>query len=126
MKRRTKEFLKESKDAVINSIEFFNRPNESGRVWLTLSCLNHAFEMIMKAIIIDDEEGARRLLKNALEEHNTNVEVLQTCANVPEGVLAINQLEPDVVFLDIEMPNENGFKLFDFKNIVSLFTSCYH
>ena len=83
----------------------------------------------IKAIIIDDEEGARRLLKNALEEHNTNVEVLQTCANVPEGVLAINQLEPDVVFLDIEMPMYSGLELLGFFKEISfeiIFVTAYN
>lgn len=66
------------------------------------------------AIIIDDEERARRLLMNALKDHISNVEVLESCSNVPEGVLAINKLQPDVVFLDIEMPTYSGLELLGF------------
>lgn len=51
MKVKTRKLLKESKGAINNTIEFFNRPSNIGRTWLTLSCLNHAFEMLMKSII---------------------------------------------------------------------------
>jgi len=68
----------------------------------------------IKAIIIDDEERARRLLSTALSEHCDDIEVIALCANVPEGVLAINKEKPDVVFLDIEMPDYSGFELLGF------------
>ncbi|PCJ64985.1 MAG: DNA-binding response regulator [Bacteroidetes bacterium] len=68
----------------------------------------------IKAIIIDDEERARRLLSTTLTDHCSEIEVLAQCENVPEGVLAINRLKPDVVFLDIEMPEYTGFELLDF------------
>lgn len=68
----------------------------------------------MKAIIIDDEEGARITLASLLNEYAADVEIVAQCANVPEGVLAINKHNPDVVFLDVEMPEYNGFELLDF------------
>lgn len=68
----------------------------------------------LKAIIIDDEERARRLLGTALSEHCENIEVIASCSSVPEGVLAINRQKPDVVFLDIEMPEYSGFELLGF------------
>lgn len=68
----------------------------------------------IKAIIIDDEERARRLLSTTLIDHCEDVEVLAQCSNVPEGVLAISQHKPDVVFLDIEMPDYSGFELLGF------------
>ncbi len=68
----------------------------------------------MKAIIIDDEERARTALSSLLFEYCKNVEVIDTCSNVPDGVLAINKLRPDLVFLDIEMPEYNGFELLSF------------
>lgn len=46
--------------------------------------------------------------------HCADVEVLQKCKDVPEAVLAINRLKPELVFLDIEMPEYNGFELFGF------------
>ena len=68
----------------------------------------------ISAIIIDDEERARRTLRLLIEEFCPNVEILGTYKNVPEGVLAINKLNPQLVFLDIEMPEYNGFELLGF------------
>lgn len=68
----------------------------------------------LKAIIIDDEERARNTLSSLLVEYCKGVEVVGQCANVPDGVLAINKHRPDVVFLDIEMPEYNGFELTGF------------
>lgn len=68
----------------------------------------------IKAILVDDEEGARVMLSALLEEYCPEVEILKECSNVPEAVLAINKYEPDVVFLDIEMPEYNGFELINF------------
>jgi two-component system LytT family response regulator len=66
---------------------------------------------MQKAIIIDDEELARITLQSFLENFVDDVEVVASCSNVPEGVMAINKLNPDIVFLDIEMPQYNGFEL---------------
>lgn len=68
----------------------------------------------MKAIIVDDEERARRTLKALLKEYCPEVEVIGTYKSVPEGVLAINKYRPNLVFLDIEMPEYNGFELLGF------------
>ena len=69
---------------------------------------------MIKAIIIDDEERARRVLKNMLAAYCEDVEVLASCSNVPDAVLAINQHKPHVVFCDVEMPKYNGFDLLGF------------
>ena len=66
------------------------------------------------AIIIDDETRARRTLTLMLETFCPEVEVLGSFKSVPEGVLAINKLNPNIVFLDIEMPEYNGFELLGF------------
>ncbi len=71
-------------------------------------------ETQLKAIIIDDEERARHSLSALLQEFCPEVQVIGTAANVPDGVLAINKLRPDLVFLDIEMPEYNGFELLGF------------
>ena len=68
----------------------------------------------INAIIIDDEERARNTLSSLLLSYCPEIEVLDTCSNVPDGVLAINKHKPDVVFLDIEMPDYNGFELLGF------------
>jgi two-component system, LytTR family, response regulator len=69
---------------------------------------------IIHAIIIDDEERARNTLSSLLLNYCPEINVLATCSNVPDGVLSINKHKPDVVFLDIEMPDYNGFELLGF------------
>ncbi len=69
---------------------------------------------MQRAIIIDDEENARLTLSLLIQEYTPDVEIVAQCANVPEGVLAINKHNPDIVFLDIEMSEYNGFELLDF------------
>lgn len=68
----------------------------------------------MTCIIIDDEPNARMSIKGILEENYPNVTVLEECSNVPEAVKAINKYKPNFIFLDIEMPNQNGFALLDY------------
>ncbi len=72
----------------------------------------------MKAILVDDEERARRSLETLLGTHCPEVKILEQCANVPKAVLAIKQHQPDVVFLDIEMPEFSGFELMNFFDTV--------
>ncbi len=69
---------------------------------------------MIKAILIDDEAGARQTLSALLEEYCPEISIVAQCSNVPEGVRMINKENPDVVFLDIEMPEYNGFELMDF------------
>lgn len=68
---------------------------------------------MLKAIIIDDEPDCVRLLALQLKEHCPNVQILAQLTNSEEGLQAIQALEPDVVFLDIEMPGMNGFTLLE-------------
>lgn len=68
----------------------------------------------LNAIIIDDEERARNTLSSLLLNYCPEIKVISTCSNVPDGVIAINKNKPDVVFLDIEMPDYNGFELLGF------------
>lgn len=65
---------------------------------------------MLKAIIIDDELYAREELNELLIESN-KIEVITQCANAIEGLKAINNLKPDVVFLDIDMPQVTGLEL---------------
>jgi len=69
---------------------------------------------MIRAIIIDDEERARRVLEKLLQEYCDDVEVVALCENVPLGVQKINELNPDVVFCDIEMPDFSGLELLTF------------
>ena len=66
---------------------------------------------MVRSIIIDDEMKSRESLRILLEEFCDNVEVMELCQNVEEGVQAILQHKPDVIFLDIQMQRETGFDL---------------
>ena len=71
----------------------------------------------IKAIIVDDEKDARESLELCITEFYPNeVEIVSSVSSVNEAVKSINKLKPDLVFLDIEMPNENGFQLFEYFN----------
>ncbi|MFP2995145.1 LytTR family DNA-binding domain-containing protein [Spongiivirga sp. MCCC 1A20706] len=68
----------------------------------------------MIALIIDDEPQARNLLKVILEENCEQIKQIETAKNVLEGVELIKSINPDIVFLDIEMPDHSGLELLDF------------
>lgn len=69
---------------------------------------------IIKAIIIDDELQARRALKGMLSENLPEVELAGEARNLPDGVKLIRKIKPDLVFLDVEMPEYNGLEIVDF------------
>ena len=64
----------------------------------------------MKAIIIDDERLARTELKKLLQEF-PEVEIIDEAANAEEGIAKIENLQPDLIFLDIQMPGKTGFDM---------------
>src|SRR3954469_1115048 len=66
--------------------------------------------MPIKAIIIDDERLARNELKKLLHDHS-DIHVIDEAANVDEGVEKIELQNPDLIFLDIQMPGKTGFDL---------------
>lgn len=70
----------------------------------------------IKAIVVDDEENARLIIKNFVAEYCPSVEIVDEAEDVKSAVKLINKNQVDLVFLDIEMPNENGFALFDYFN----------
>ena len=65
---------------------------------------------VIRSIIVDDEPLARDLLKRLLEKE-PDVQVLAACSNAREAVEAVRALKPELVFLDIEMPGEDGLSL---------------
>ena len=66
---------------------------------------------MLKAIIIDDEHKSRESLQILIQDFCEGVEVCALCQNVSEGIAAIDEYKPDVVFLDIQMQRETGFDL---------------
>jgi len=65
-----------------------------------------------KIIIIDDEPLARSIVREYLQTY-PELEILQECNDGFEGVKAIQQHEPDLIFLDIQMPKINGFEMLE-------------
>ena len=67
---------------------------------------------MIKALIIDDEPLARMIVKEYLQYHK-DIELMQECNDGFEGVKAIQQHQPDLIFLDIQMPKINGFEMLE-------------
>jgi two-component system LytT family response regulator len=65
-----------------------------------------------KVIIIDDEPLARSIVKEYLQKH-PQLELVQECNDGLEGLKAIQQHNPDLIFLDIQMPKINGFEMLE-------------
>jgi len=87
--------------------------------------------MAIKALIVDDEKMARVLLRGMLQEYCADVEIVEECHDLPSAVKAIVKHQPELVFLDIEMPGHTGLELLDFfdeKNInfSIIFTTAYN
>jgi two-component system LytT family response regulator len=68
---------------------------------------------VIKAIIIDDEKTSRETLKGLLKRYCKNVEITAEADGYMSGVETIKIHKPDVIFLDIQMPDGSGFKLLD-------------
>ncbi|MCW5911691.1 MAG: response regulator transcription factor [Cyclobacteriaceae bacterium] len=80
----------------------------------------------MRALIIDDERLARKELTKLLEEH-PSIEIAGEAMNADEAEQMINELNPDLLFLDIQMPGRTGFQLLESLESVPLvvFTTAY-
>jgi two-component system LytT family response regulator len=68
----------------------------------------------IKAILVDDEESARDVLHNLLLRFCPDVNLVAKCENVKQAVKFIEAEQPDLVFLDIEMPNYAGYEIVNF------------
>lgn len=84
----------------------------------------------MRVLIIDDEEKAKKLLRTLVEENCPQIKEIKDARNVPEGVRLIHEFQPEIVFLDIEMPGYSGIQLLDFftpsqVNFEIIFTTAY-
>lgn len=66
----------------------------------------------MRALIIDDERLARKELTSLLEEHET-IQIIGEATNADEAFELINSENPDLLFLDIQMPGKTGFELLE-------------
>jgi two-component system LytT family response regulator len=83
----------------------------------------------MLALIIDDERHCREGLAIMLSKYCPGVEVLAECANAKIAIQAIEKFQPDLIFLDIEMPGMNGFEMLENckdRNFEIIFTTAYN
>jgi two-component system LytT family response regulator len=80
----------------------------------------------MKAIIIDDEPLARMIVKEYLQSYK-EIEIVAECGDGFEGLKAIQQYQPDLVFLDIQMPKITGFEMLELVDqpVSIIFTTAY-
>jgi two-component system LytT family response regulator len=80
----------------------------------------------LRAIIVEDEKPARELVKAFLKNHE-NIELVCECDNGFDGVKAINEMKPDLVFLDIQMPKLTGFEMIELLDDVPdvIFTTAF-
>ena len=83
---------------------------------------------MLKTIIIDDEPYCCEILAAMLESDSPDINIVGICNNGTDGLAAIRQLLPDIVFLDVEMPKMNGFEMLeqlDTINFHLIFTTSY-
>ena len=85
----------------------------------------------MKVIIIDDENKARRLISTLLTENCSDITLQLEVNDLETGVALIKEHQPDIVFLDIEMPKHSGLQIVDFfepheMNFQIIFVTAYN
>jgi two-component system LytT family response regulator len=68
---------------------------------------------MIRAVVIDDEQHCVRALLKDLQQHCPSVELVDTCYSAKEGIMSIKKHNPDLVFLDVEMPWMNGFEMLE-------------
>ncbi|MEI9945554.1 MAG: LytTR family DNA-binding domain-containing protein [Chitinophagaceae bacterium] len=84
---------------------------------------------MIRCVLVDDEADSLEVMEMLLKTYCPQVKIEAICNTAEKGITAINQFRPDVVFLDIEMPNMNGFDMLEkfeelFFDVV--FITAYH
>lgn len=83
---------------------------------------------LIKAIIVDDERAAREVLAALLSQYSDSIQVLASCVDLPSAVDHIKRYKPDVVFLDVQMPEYAGYEIarfFDEIDFEIVFVTAY-
>lgn len=83
---------------------------------------------MLKAIIVDDEPFCCTSLVTLLERYCPEVKVVDICHSGEDGIIAIREKNPQIVFLDIEMPGMNGFEMLEKFSVINfeiIFTTSY-
>jgi len=66
---------------------------------------------MIRTIIIEDEPVSREMLTLMLQRYKNDIEIIDTCSNPTDGIESIAKHQPDLIFLDIQMPKMNGFDM---------------
>ena len=83
---------------------------------------------MLRAVLIDDDESNLSSLSEKIANHCKQVQIISRCENPEDGIRAIDELKPDLVFLDIEMPEMNGFVMLQhltYLNFDLIFVTAY-
>jgi two-component system LytT family response regulator len=83
---------------------------------------------MLRAIVIDDEKPSREALCNYIREYCDDIDIITTASSVKSSFRAIKKTKPDLLFLDIEMPDGNGFDLLGMFNHIDfkiIFVTAY-
>ena len=83
---------------------------------------------MLKAILIDDDDSNLNAMTEKLTKHCPEINIIAVCDNGQAGIVAIDNLRPDIVFLDIEMPVMNGFLMLQqlsYKDFQLIFVTAY-
>ena len=83
---------------------------------------------MITAVIVDDEDRARKGLQKMVENYCSGIKVVATADSVKSGMSTIREYKPDLVFLDIDMPDGDGFELLEQLNDVDfevIFATAY-
>ena len=82
---------------------------------------------LFKTILIDDEPAARRLMRNLLHDYKETIEIIGEAGTGQEAIQKIEELNPDLIFLDIQMPDLTGFEVIEklSRKPNTIFTTAY-
>lgn len=84
---------------------------------------------VTRTIIVEDDNASKNLLKLIIEEHFHNIEIVAFAENVQDAVDLVNNEKPELIFLDIELPDGYGFEVIqkaEFKNFEVIFVSAFN
>jgi two-component system, LytTR family, response regulator len=84
---------------------------------------------MIRALIVDDELKSINVLNTLINEHCSDIEIAATCTTIQDAKEAVEKHKPQLVFLDVEMPRENGFQLINYfsekKHFEIIFVTAY-
>ena len=84
---------------------------------------------MIRALIVDDELKSINVLNTLIREHCSDIEIAATCTTIHDAKEAVEKHKPQLVFLDVEMPRENGFELINYfsekKHFEIIFVTAY-